>query len=100
MTIWARGGDLRYVQIVDHPAVVLAGPVVDNEQSGNIGEDVDKRSRVSGIGRKAGLGLQHDTNGAEGRPQLAPVTVNCAVSLIPGMSVVKTLGSKPVVSSR
>src|SRR6516162_6298090 len=35
-----------------------------------------------------------------GKPQLAPVTVSCTWSFTPGNMVVKTLGSKPVVSSR
>ena len=35
-----------------------------------------------------------------GNPQFALVTVNCAWSLTPGKIVVKTFGSKPVVSSK
>src|SRR5215510_11479740 len=66
MAIVAWGCDIDYIKVMDHPAFVPAALIVDNEQSGNIGEDVDKRSRVSGIGRKTGLGLQYDTNGADG----------------------------------
>ena len=35
-----------------------------------------------------------------GRPQFAPVAVSIAVSLTPGIDVVKTFGWKPVLSSR
>ena len=61
---WRR--NIRHVKVVNHPAFVPATLIIDYEQSGNIGEDIDKRPRVVGIGRKTGLGLQHDTNGADG----------------------------------
>ncbi len=35
-----------------------------------------------------------------GRPQLAPVAVNCTLSFTPGNIFVKTFGSKPVLSSK
>ena len=50
---------------MDHPAFVPAALIVDNEQSGNVGEDIDERSWIVGVGGKAGLRLEHDTNCAD-----------------------------------
>ena len=54
-------------KVVDHPTLVPAALVVDDEQSGNIGEDVDERSGIPGIGGQAGLGLERDPHGADRR---------------------------------
>ena len=53
-------------QIVDHPPLVPAALVVDHEQPGDIGEDVDERPHVVGIGRQVRLRLQDHAHRAEG----------------------------------
>src|SRR5215510_15477561 len=65
MAIVAWGRDIDYIKVMDHPAFVPAALIVDDEQSRNIGEDIDKCSRIVGICGKTGLGLQHDTNCAD-----------------------------------
>src|SRR5207245_10149381 len=56
----------RYHQIVDHPSFVPAALVVDDEESRDVGENVDEGSDVIGIGRQAGLGLEDDSDSADG----------------------------------
>ena len=92
------GGDR---DIVDHPPFIPAALVVDDEQRVNVGEDIVESARVVGSVGSPGLGSNTTrTAPTVGRPQFAPVTVNCTWSFTPGIMVVKTLGSKPVVSRR
>ena len=53
-------------QVMDHPPLVPAALVVNNEKPGDVGEDVDERLDVVGVGRQTRLGLQNHAYGAEG----------------------------------
>jgi len=95
--------DLRHNQIMDHPALVPTGFVVNDKQSGDIREDINERPAVVGIGRqaRAWAPAQRGTAPNVGRwPLAAFAAVGIALSLIPGMIAVKIFGSKSFVSSR
>src|SRR5882757_325125 len=51
MAVLAGRRDLGDGEVMDHPALVPAGFVVDDKESGNIREDIDERSTVLGICR-------------------------------------------------
>jgi hypothetical protein len=67
VAVGAWRGDGGDRDVVDHPPFIPAALVVDDEHWGNIGENIDERARIRGIGRKTGLGLQDDADGAERR---------------------------------
>ena len=66
------------------------------------GEDLAETGGLFGSVGKLGLGSKTTrTAPTVGRPQFAPVAVNCTLpSFTPGIMAVKALGSKPVVSSK
>jgi hypothetical protein len=59
--------DHRNRQVMDHPAFVPPAFVVDDEQAGNIGEDVDEGIRIVRIRWQPRLGLQHEAHGSHCR---------------------------------
>jgi hypothetical protein len=67
VAVGPRIGDRRDDEVVDHPALVPAGLVVDDEKAGDIREDVDERSGIAGIGRQSGLRLERDAHRADRR---------------------------------
>jgi hypothetical protein len=52
---------------VNHPAFVPAGLVVDDEQTRQVGPDIDESFHVVRVGRQAGLGLQRHAHGTDRR---------------------------------
>src|SRR5262249_47972766 len=91
----------RNLQVVNHPSFIPPGFVVDHKQTGDVGEHVDGRPHILGICRQTCFRLQNTrTEPIVGSCPLGPVAVGFVPSLMPGTIVVKTLGSKPVVSSK
>jgi len=52
---------------VDHPPLVPAALVVDDEHRIDVGEDIDEGVRIVGIGGQARLGLEDETDHADRR---------------------------------
>jgi len=68
----STGGD---AQVVDHPSLVPAALVVDDEQAREIGEHVDEGADVVRIGGQVRLGLDdhpHGTDRRQATPHAAP----------------------------
>ena len=63
--IGARLGNGGDCDVVDHLPFIPAALIVDDEQRGNVSEDIVKGTRIRWIGRKPGLGFQHDADGAD-----------------------------------
>src|SRR5258706_9196623 len=66
-SIRSARGDRRNYYVMNHPSLVPARFIVDDEQPGDIGEHIDECARVIGIGRQAGLGLKDHTHSANRR---------------------------------
>ena len=62
MTVFARRGDVRDRDIVDHPPFVPAAFVVDHEQRRDVGEDIVESARIVRVGRQVGLRLEYDAH--------------------------------------
>src|SRR5436309_9729220 len=54
-------------QVVDHPALVPAALIVDDEKQGDVRKDIDEGANVIRVRRKAGFGLQNLADGTDGR---------------------------------
>ena len=65
VAVRARSGDGWHRDVMDHPALIPAALVVDDEQGGNVGEDIVEGARIVGIGRKPGFGLERNAHGAD-----------------------------------
>jgi len=63
--IGARLGNGGDGDVMDHPPFIPAALIVDDEQRGNVSEDIVKGTRICWIGRKPRLGFQHDADGAD-----------------------------------
>ena len=86
---------------MNHPSLIPAALVVDDEQRVDVGEDIDERLWVRGIGGQSGLWLQHQAHRTHRRQSaIRPGGRQLHWSLTPGNVVVKTFGSKPLVSSK
>ena len=69
----SRRSAVRYGEVVDHPPLVPAALVVDDEQRIDVGEDIDEGLRIVGIGRQTRLRLEDDADGADRRkPAIGP----------------------------
>ena len=51
---------------MDHPSFVPPALIVNNEESGDIGENINESFDVVRIGRQTGLGLQNYAHRANG----------------------------------
>ena len=67
MAIRARRRHVRHAQVMNHPAFVPAALVVDDEQAGDIGKNIDERANIVRIGRQTRFRLHHDANGTDRR---------------------------------
>src|SRR5712672_2001111 len=99
--VWAASSERLRVgrcdaQVVDHPALVPAALIVDDEEAGDVRKDVDERPHIIRIRREPGFSFKNLTTAPMvGRPQIGPVAVSIAASLMPGNKVVNGLDSKP-----
>src|SRR5215813_10069854 len=83
VAVGASRGDGGDRDVVDHPPFIPTALVVDDEHWGNVGENIDERARIRRIGRKTGLGLQDDADGAERwQPAVSPGDGQLYVSVI------------------
>ncbi|ABF88336.1 putative lipoprotein [Myxococcus xanthus DK 1622] len=60
--VLARLVDFRHAQVVNHPPLVPAALVVDDEKTRDVRDDVDERSRVIRVDREPLLGLQDEAH--------------------------------------
>lgn len=62
-----QSGNRRHDEVVDHPAFLPARFTVDDEQPGNVGENVDEGARIVAVGGQPGFWFYYQTDGSDGR---------------------------------
>ena len=101
MAVRARRRHLWNSDVVNHPPLIPTTFIVDNEHRGDVGEDIDEGARISGIGRKPGLGLQHDAHSADRlQPAVCPGDRKLRMVIDPGDPFGKYVGLEADVRVR